>query len=206
MSDRLRRWRRNAKMTQFSKKIPLARDSTLDNPRSWWDKQIMEQARRSRAEAVAADRLVPDNRVTDTLGKTWAAPLTLAGSVAGAANVAAARIAGDKRAGMSIRDNGIQFESGYFGIPDRAFTLGNAVLHGPGSKPDDRNNRYDKQPTFATTAEHESGHTYQYQQPGFIPGYLYQLVRQALTGQPNSYEREADDFGDWKSRRRGGGW
>ncbi|KQX26056.1 hypothetical protein ASD39_02100 [Sphingomonas sp. Root50] len=121
------------------------------------------------------------------------------------ANVALARAAGDKRAGISMRDNGIQFESGYFGDKGRAFTLGNAVLHGPGSRPGDLNNRYDGAPTAATTAEHESGHTYQYQNPTFVPGYLLHLVHEALTGTPNPYEREADDFSEWKHRQKGGG-
>lgn len=192
-------------MTEFSKKIPLARDSRSDKPRSWWDKQVLSQAQRrppSKAERAAADRLTPSNRVTDLLGKLYAAPITAAGSIAGAANVAAARIAGDKRAKISMRDNGIQFESGYFGDKDRAFTLGNAVLHGPGSRPGDPNQRYDDRKTKATTAEHESGHTYQYQHPGFIPDYLRYLARQALTGKPNPYEIEADDFGEWQHRQK----
>lgn len=203
-------------MTKFSKKIPMAHDSTSDKPRSWWDKQVMRQStsslaankatdfqRQRAAEAAAAERLTPYNRLTDWLGKAYASPLTAVGSAAGAVNVAAARIAGDQRAKISIGDNGIQFESGYFGDKDRAFTLGNAVLHGPGSQPGGLNNRYDKQDTDATTAEHESGHTYQYQHPGFVPGYLGYLARKKLTGTPNPYEQEADEFGEWKHRQKG---
>ena len=141
-------------MTNSSKKIPMAHDSTSDKPRSSWDKQVMRQStsslvadkaadsRRQRAaEAAAAQRLTPYNRLTDWLVKAYASPLTAAGSLAGAANVAAARIAGDERAKISVSDNGIQFESGYFGDKDRAFTLGNAVLHGPESRPGDPNIR-----------------------------------------------------------------
>lgn len=126
--------------------------------------RIVADVRRRQAEAeqAAANRLLPSNRFTDALGKAYAAPLIFAGGVAGLANVAAARLAGDRRAGISVRDNGIQFESGYFGEKDRAFTLGNAVLHGPGSRPADPVRQgYDRQPTQANTAEHESGHTYQ---------------------------------------------
>ena len=129
--------------------------------------------------------------------------MTATGSIAGAINVAAARIAGDKRAKISVRDNGIQFESGYFGDGPRAFTLGNAVLHGPGSRPEKPNKRYDRLPTHANTAEHESGHSYQYQKPFFIPLYLLSELRRTLAGTPNPYEREADDFADWVHRQKG---
>lgn len=237
-------------MTGFSKKMPPGK------PRSWWDDQVLEHARRQsapqgisgkttrggyplpqfnpdpmqspavqkivadhrrkwaaeaaamerrRAETAAAERLIPYNRLTDALGKAWAAPFTLAGSVAGAANVGIARAMGDKRASISVRDNGIQFEHGHFGDPDQAFTLGNAVLHGPESQASYPNKRYDGEGTNATTSEHESGHTYRYQHPGFVADYIRYLVREKLTGKPNPYEREADDFGDWKSHRRGGG-
>jgi hypothetical protein len=159
-------------------------------------------AKRRAAEHAAAERLTPRNGLTDLAGKAWALPLTAIGSLAGAANVAAAKMAGDKRAGISVSDNGIQFESGYFGDRNRAFTLGNAVLHGPGSRAGDPNHRYDGKDTDATTAEHESGHTYQYQHPFFVPNYLFYAGREAITGKPNPYEREADDFGDWKHRQR----
>ncbi|MFD2500670.1 hypothetical protein ACFSTI_19830 [Rhizorhabdus histidinilytica] len=167
--------------------------------------RIVADVRRRQAEAeqAAANRLLPSNRFTDALGKAYAAPLTFAGGVAGLANVAAARLAGDKRAGISVRDNGIQFESGYLGEKDRAFTLGNAVLHGPGSRPEDPVGRsYDRQPTQANTAEHESGHTYQYQKFGFVPLYLLSALYGALNGTPNPYEREADDFANWVHRQR----
>jgi hypothetical protein len=180
--------------------VPRASPDPLKSPAAM--KVIADARRRAAAEAAAAARLVPYNRLTDLLGKIWASPLTLGGSLAGAANVAAARLAGDERARISLRDNGIQFESGLFGEKKRAFTLGNAVLHGPGSTADAPNNRYDKQPTAATTAEHESGHTYQYQHPGFITNYIGSFIRQALTGRPNPYEQEADDFAEWKHRQR----
>lgn len=167
--------------------------------------QIVKDFGQRQAAGAAADRLVPKTTISDLAGKLYAAPLTSAGIVAGIANVALARAAGDKRAGISVHDNGVQFESGHFGDKGRAFTLGNAVLHGPGSRPGDRNKRYDGVPTAATTAEHESGHTYQYQTPTFVPGYLLHLVHQALTGTPNPYEREADDFSEWKHRQKGGG-
>jgi len=244
-------------MTDFPKRIPLARDSTPEKPRSWWDKRTMEHARRQPApkrsdkrgamdlggeklgggyplpqfnsdptkssviakiaadvrkrqaaeaavanQTAAANRLVPHNGLTDFLGKVWAAPLTAVGSLAGAANVVTARIAGDKHARISVRDNGIQFESGYLGDKNRAFTLGNAVLHGPGSKAGNPNERYDGKPTRANTAEHEGGHSYQYQQPGFLPLYLLSELRRRLDGTPNPYEREADDFGDWTHRQK----
>lgn len=167
--------------------------------------RIVADVRRRQAEAeqAAANRLLPSNRFTDALGKAYAAPLTFAGGVAGLANVAAARLAGDRRAGISVRDNGIQFESGYLGEKDRAFTLGNAVLHGPGSMAAKPAGRYDQQPTQADTAEHESGHTYQYQKFGFVPLYLLNALHSALTGTPNPYEREADDFASWVHRQRG---
>ncbi|RYE40422.1 MAG: hypothetical protein EOP21_09600 [Hyphomicrobiales bacterium] len=175
-----------------------------DNPmKSPVVKKLLAERRRQ-TEAEAAENLIPYNELTDTLGKLWAAPFTLAGSIAGAANVAAARLSGDEHAGISVRDNGIQFESGFLGQSDRAFTLGNAVLHGPGSWASKPNRRYDGDGTKATTSEHESGHSYRYQHPGFVADYVRYLVLEYLTGKPNPYEREADDFGDWKSRRRSG--
>ncbi|WP_458836256.1 hypothetical protein [Rhizorhabdus wittichii] len=61
--------------------------------------RIVADVRRRQAEAeqAAANRLLPSNRFTDALGKAYAAPLTFAGGVAGLANVAAARLAGDRR-------------------------------------------------------------------------------------------------------------
>lgn len=165
--------------------------------------QLLSDLRRREAERKAATRLLPSNRFTDILGKVYAAPYTLAGSLAGLANVAAARLTGDKRARISARHNGIQFESGYFGDPRRAFTLGNAVLHGPGSRPDRPNDRYDDLPTKTNTSEHESGHTYQYQQPDFVSAYLLSALREKLTGARNRYEQEADDFAEWRHRCRG---
>lgn len=161
---------------------------------------------RGRQEDAAAARLLPANRYTDALGKVWASPFTAVGSIVGAANVAAAKIAGDERARISVSDNGIQFESGYLGKGKQAFTLGNAVLHAPGSQAISPNNRYDGQGTNANTAEHESGHTYRYQKPGFVADYVRYLVRELLTKQRNPYEDEADDFGDWKYRQRQSGW
>jgi len=76
--------------------------------------KMIDDYRRKREDAAAA-RLLPANQLTDLLGKVWASPFAAAGSLAGAANVGIARAMGDKRAGISARDNGIQLEHGYFG-------------------------------------------------------------------------------------------
>ena len=136
------------------------------------------------------------------MGKVYASPFTVAGSLVGGGNVLLAKAMGDKRAGVSVQDNGIQFESGYLGEKNRAFTLGNAVLHGPGSQAGDLNKRYDEKDTSATTAEHENGHSYQYYHPTFVADYIRYLVRQRLTGERNPYEQEADDFSEWKHREK----
>jgi hypothetical protein len=193
---------RGNRVTSMKPALALAQKGRISPMSGLETKQLVEDLRRRAAENRAAARLVPSNRFTDAMGKVYAAPYTLAGSLAGGANVLLARAMGDKRAGVSVRDNGIQFESGYFGARNRAFTLGNAVLHGPGSRPGDPNNRYDERDTSATTAEHESGHSYQYYHPTFAADYIRYLVRQRLTGKRNPYEQEADDFSEWKHRQK----
>lgn len=46
----LRQWG-NA-VTKFSDRVPLAEDSTLDNPRSYWDRLMMEQEAREKAKGA----------------------------------------------------------------------------------------------------------------------------------------------------------
>jgi len=57
------------------------------------------------------------------MGKVYASPFTVAGSLVGGGNVLLANAMGDKRAGVSVQDNCIQFESGYLGEKNRAFRL-----------------------------------------------------------------------------------
>lgn len=54
----MRRWE-NA-VTDFSRKIPLARDSVPGQPRSWWDKQTLAKAKAESAQPeVAAQSVCP---------------------------------------------------------------------------------------------------------------------------------------------------
>lgn len=191
------------RVTSMKPALALAQQGPITPMSAPEARQLLQNVRRRMAENEAAARLIPRNRFTDIMGKVYASPYTAAGSVVGGANVLLAKAMGDKSAGVSVQDNGIQYESGYFGEPGGAFTLGNAVLHGPGSHAADPNKRYDGKDTRATTSEHEAGHAYRYQHPGYVTDYVRYFVRKVLTGEPNPYEREADDFGDWKHRTHG---
>lgn len=48
-------------MTEFSKQIPFARDSSLEKPRSWWDKQTLEAAQLRPAQPTLWPKLPPSN-------------------------------------------------------------------------------------------------------------------------------------------------
>ena len=151
------------------------------------------------------DRLVPDNMFDDAAGKLWALPVTALGIAAGSLNVLAGQVAGHKDARISVGNNALQFEDGLIGQDNSAFTLGNAVLYGPGGHPNTPvRKRYDGVRTPVSLGDHETGHTYQHYRPGFIPRWALGQVRKVLTDQPNPYEVEADDFGDemYRGRRK----
>jgi len=141
--------------------------------------------------------------VTDILGKIWASPFTAVGSALGAANVGLAKVAGNDKAKISVGNNALQFENGLLGFGGRAFTMGNSVLYGPGedaTRPSKA--RYDGRGAKASLAEHEMGHTYQYQKYNFPALYLGNKIAGRITGRRNPYEDEADDFGDAVHGRR----
>lgn len=166
--------------------------------------QLREQSAKSQRakENEVYERLMPDNVVTDALGKAWASPITLAGAAAGSLNVLAARLAGKKDARISVGNNALQFEGGLLGSDRSAFTAGNSVLYGPGGHPEMRARRYDKRPTSVSVGEHEMGHTYQYYSPPFPALYLGSRIVDKINGRPYRYEAEADDFAEEAYRRR----
>ena len=197
--------------TTMAKKVPAAPSQTFRN--FGWVPTVRqsEQAAQLRQEtlkrwadarAAAHDRLRPSNVVTDVIGKVGALPLTAMGSALGAANVGLARLAGHKNARMTVGHNALQFEDGLIGLGGRAFTLGNSVIYAPGEHPSSPSRkRYDERRTPASLAQHEMGHSYQYQKFGFAPLYLANLVTGSISRKRNPYEDEADDFGDAISKK-----
>lgn len=104
--------------------------------------EALRRGQRDR-ERAAYERLIPSGRLSDVAGKIWAAPITAVGALAGLASVGAAKLAGHDDARITPGNNAIQFEGGLFGVPG-AFTMGNSVIYGPGSHPDDPSRkRYD---------------------------------------------------------------
>lgn len=154
-------------------------------------------------ERAVYEHLMPDNAISDVAGKLWALPLTAAGAVAGSLNVAAARLAGNRDARISLANNAIQFENGLFGKSQSAFTLGNSVLYGPGAYPSLAiDERYDRRKTPVTLGDHEKGHTYQFTKPLFPALYVGSKIADEINGKYHRYEVEADDFSEDAYRRR----
>ena len=154
-------------------------------------------------ERTVYENLLPDNFATDSIVKLQALPATMAGIAAGSVNVLASRLAGNKDARITVGNNALQFENGWIGEPNSAFTAGNAVLYGPGGYPDRPSlTRYDGRATPVTLGDHEKGHTYQFRKPLFPARYYGAKFIDGLQGKPNRYEIEADDFGEEAYRRR----
>lgn len=171
-----------------------------------------EQLRQSREQLAASqrskekqvyERLMPDNRLTDVLGKLRAFPYTAVGAIAGATNVVASRLAGNDDARITMGNNALQFEGGLLGSDESAFTFGNSVLYGPGGHPElPSKTRYDKRSTPVPFGDHEMGHTYRYADPLFPGRYIQSWINDKINGRPPLYEVEADDFAEESYRRR----
>lgn len=93
-------------MTNFLNKIPLARDSTPDDPRSYWDKLLMEE-QRAKATAYAAPTQVTVDPSCDYI------PATKDPSVQRAALAALNRSMHDEAAGKA--EHGFYASENIFG-------------------------------------------------------------------------------------------
>jgi hypothetical protein len=130
----------------------------------------------------------------DIVGKVWALPNTIVGTVVGLAGVPFG-------ATISFGNNGIQFEHYPWG--EGAITLGNAIIYARGTSPSDMERGLYGDPRLLNIGRHERGHTYQYQAfgPFFLPAYLMSGGISAS----NPFERAANQYaggGSWWPWRR----
>jgi RHS repeat-associated protein len=127
--------------------------------------------------------------IGDFIGKIWALPNTILGTVIGLASLP---FGGHF---LPPANNAIQIS-----LPwgDRPLTLGNVQLYGGNTVPSQETSRYDEGPGAVVYGSHEEAHTYQYQVLGplFLPIYL---LSGGIHSQPfeNAADNYAQGIGSW---------
>ncbi|MFU8832404.1 MAG: RHS repeat-associated core domain-containing protein, partial [Wenzhouxiangella sp.] len=130
----------------------------------------------------------------DIAGKVWTLPNTVIGLAVGAVSYVAGW-AGyglgflDLAPSITFGNNAIQFENIPFG--NGALTLGNTIIYGGGTAPDQMGNLYGDS-RFLNLGRHEMGHTFQYQAygPFFLPAYF---LRGGISA-TNPFEQGANNY------------
>ena len=126
------------------------------------------------------------------LGKIWASPITLMGSLGGLLLVGLDRVINGKGR-ITVSNNAINFITSF--ELGSAITLGNSVIYagGEGFGPEYMGLRYDG-PTEINVGMHEEAHTYQYQFFGIFFPFVY--LPSGGMWKPSWLEHAADDYSE----------